>query len=257
MGLGDRISSVNLLEAVFEQYAPGGVAEKTSLTTFLRGLPTAKSFTEVLATLRRLRLAKARAELLKLPPIPAHEMLQSLNAVVRDLERRTPTLSTRLSTARLQPDVLVPTDTGVVSMCSLLESEARRLSADEVKKGSVDTHNAVDYEVEQQAANAARGVCHFFGTAEGCKRENCQFLHAPDPNAKGNGKGKGKGAKGQDGKGKGKGKGDKGNGKGKGDTKPDNTTNNTQQDPSKQTPDANAKAKQRPRLRKIKCRKNL
>ena len=58
MGLGDRISSVNLLEAVFEQYAPGGVAEKTSLTTFLRGLPTAKSFTEVLATLRRLRLAK-------------------------------------------------------------------------------------------------------------------------------------------------------------------------------------------------------
>ena len=92
MGLGDRISSVNLLEAVFEQYAPGGVAEKTSLTTFLRGLPTAKSFTEVLATLRRLRLAKARAEVLKLPPIPAHEMLQSLSSVVRDLEKRAPTL---------------------------------------------------------------------------------------------------------------------------------------------------------------------
>ena len=121
MGRGERISSASLLEAEFEQYAPGGVAEKSSFTTFLRGLPTAKSFTEVLATLRRLRLAKARAEMLKLPPIPAHEMLQSLNTVVRDLERRTPTLATRLSIPRLQPDILVPTDAGVVTMCGVLE----------------------------------------------------------------------------------------------------------------------------------------
>ena len=58
---GQRVSSARMLEGVFERFIPGGVEEKTSLYRFLRALPSASGFKDLLATLRRMKLARARA----------------------------------------------------------------------------------------------------------------------------------------------------------------------------------------------------
>ena len=58
--LGQAVQSFQLLIAVLERFQPGGVEERASLTRFLRNLPTAGSFHEALATMRRLRLAIQR-----------------------------------------------------------------------------------------------------------------------------------------------------------------------------------------------------
>ena len=121
--LGQAVSSFQMLIAVLERFQPGGIEERASLTRFVRNLPVAGTFSECVATMRRLRLAIQRASTLKLPALPAHEMVTTLNNLVKNLERKEPTLSTRLNLVRLRPEILNPSDEGVSLMITLIEQE--------------------------------------------------------------------------------------------------------------------------------------
>ncbi|CAE7745184.1 unnamed protein product [Symbiodinium sp. CCMP2592] len=131
---GQVVPSLTILEAILERYQPGGIEEKSSLTSFLRNLPQAGTFTECLATLRRLKLATSRILVLGLPSHPPHEAISSLNNMVRTLEKKSPTLSTRLNLLRLRPEILNPTEEGVSLLQTAIEAEARRLAAEEFSK---------------------------------------------------------------------------------------------------------------------------
>ena len=115
VALGQAVSSFQMLIAVLERFQPGGIEERASLTRFVRNLPVAGNFSECVATMRRLRLAIQRASTLKLPALPAREMVTTLNNLVKNLERKEPTLGTRLNLMRLRPEILNPSDEGVAS----------------------------------------------------------------------------------------------------------------------------------------------
>ena len=75
---GQVVPSLAILEAILERFQPGRVEEKASLTSFLRNLPQASSFTECSATLRRFKLANSRTSALGLPSRPPHEAIAPL-----------------------------------------------------------------------------------------------------------------------------------------------------------------------------------
>ena len=193
--LGQAVSSFQMLIAVLERFQPGGVEERASLTRFVRNLPIAGTFGECVATMRRLRLAIQRTSTLKLPSLPAHEMVTTLNNLVKNLERKEPTLSTRLNLMRLRPEILNPSDEGVSLMMTLIEQESRRLAAEEYSRPNNAKANggpSGEYEVSASKGKGKDGkgskICGFFNSDRGClKGSNCDFLHI-----KSDGKGKGK-----------------------------------------------------------------
>ena len=84
----DGISTAQLMEAVREHMAPGGIRERSSFLQFLRAPPPANNGEELMNTLRRFRLAQQRAVHLGLPTQPAHELAAALDTMVRPLERK-------------------------------------------------------------------------------------------------------------------------------------------------------------------------
>ena len=94
--LGQAVSLFQMLIAMLETFQPGGKEERAPLIRFVRNLPVAGSFSECVLTMRRLRLAIRRTATLKLPSLPAHEVITTLNNRVKTLECMEPTLGTRL-----------------------------------------------------------------------------------------------------------------------------------------------------------------
>ena len=79
-------------------------------------------------------MANSRTTTLGLPSHPPHEAIASLNNLVKSLEKKNATLSTRLNLLRLRPEILNPTEEGVSLLLTAIESEARRLAAEENSK---------------------------------------------------------------------------------------------------------------------------
>ena len=204
---GQVVPSLTILEAILERYQPGGIEEKSSLTSFLRNLPQANTFTECLATLRRLKLATSRILVLGLPSHPPHEAISSLNHMVKTLEKKSPTLSTRLNLLRLRPEILNPTEEGVSLLQTAIEAEARRLAAEEFSKphhpkGSDAGTGEYEITAAKGKGKGKKGKptgdtkstpCAFFNTERGClKGKDCEYWHGDPKGAKAKGKGKGK-----------------------------------------------------------------
>ena len=191
------------METVSEVLMPGGLTEQVSLQRFLRLLPTASSCKELLATLRRWRLAKQRADHLGVPEQAPHESIAALNSLCQQLEKKHALLGTRLSLLRLQHNIQVPSHDGVTSFLQVLEAECTRIQAEEQTSSSSKDHRK--HEGDEYAilsANQATGgkgvgakpLCSCFNTARGClKGAECEFRHEKITN-------KGKGAKGKNGK---------------------------------------------------------
>ena len=95
----EAVSTIALMES--EVLMPGGITEQVSLQRFLRQLPTASSCKELLATLRRWRLATQRADHLGVPDQAPHESIAALNKLCQQLEKNHALLGTRLSLLRL------------------------------------------------------------------------------------------------------------------------------------------------------------
>ena len=72
-----------MLIAVLERFQRGGIEERASLTRFVRNLPVAVTFSECVSTMRRSKLAIQRTATLKQPSLPAHEMITTLNNLVK------------------------------------------------------------------------------------------------------------------------------------------------------------------------------
>ena len=84
----EAVSTIALMETVSEVLMPGGITEQVSLQRFLRQLPTASSCKELLATLRRWRLAKQLADHLGVPEQAPHESIAALNSLCQQLEKK-------------------------------------------------------------------------------------------------------------------------------------------------------------------------
>ena len=206
----EAVSTIALLEAACEVFMPGGVSEQVSLQRFLRQLPVANSCKELLGTLRRWRLAKQRAEYLKIPEQAPHESIAAFDGLCRQLEKKHTLLGTRLSLMRLQHNIQVPTHDGVSSYLQILEAECTRIFAEEQTASRGGPKHGDVGEYDMPAANQAAGgkgvkpLCAYYNTARGClKGSDCTFRHEKQ----GGTSQKGKGAQGKDGK---NGKGDKG-----------------------------------------------
>ncbi|CAE7505257.1 unnamed protein product [Symbiodinium microadriaticum] len=155
---GQRVSSVRMLEGVFERFIPGGVEEKTSLYRFLRALPSASGFKDLLATLRRMKLARTRAATLGLPGIAPHELVASVNAMTKKLEGKHASLATRLNLLRLSPELIVPSEAGLNTLVATLETEARRMGAEEDVRTSRSGTGTEDYEYTVAAQLKGKGL---------------------------------------------------------------------------------------------------
>ena len=220
----EAVSTSALMETVSEVLMPGGITEQVSLQRFLRQLPTASSCKELLATLRRWRLAKQRADHLGVPEQAPHESIAALNSLCQQLEKKHALLGTRLSLLRLQHNIQVPSHDGVTSFLQVLEAECTRIQAEEQTSSSSKDHRK--HEGDEYAipsANQATGErvsvqsrCSYFNTARGClKGAECEFRHEKIAN-----KGKGaKGKSGKDGKDAGNSSSDRGKPSSKGDAK--------------------------------------
>ncbi|CAE6971992.1 GIP [Symbiodinium sp. CCMP2592] len=221
----EAVSTIALMETVSEVLMPGGITEQVSLQRFLRQLPTASSCKELLATLRRWRLAKQRADHLGVPEQAPHESIAALNSLCQQLEKKHALLGTRLSLLRLQHNIQVPSHDGVTSFLQVLEAECTRIQAEEqTSSSSKDARKHEGDEYAIPSANQATGgkgvgvkpLFSYFNTARGClKGANCEFRHEKISN-----KGKeAKGKSGKDGKDARNSSSDKGKSSGKGDAK--------------------------------------
>ena len=205
----EGISTAQLMEAVCEHMAPGGVRERSSLFQYLRAPPPANNGEELMNTLRRFRLAQQRAVHLGIPTQPAHELVAALDAMVRPLERKHQPLSVRLGILRLQANIQLPTADGVELYAKILETEGIKLQAEEVTKpkgGRADSQFASEEYTVPSASQAESGgkgggkkgvrVCAYYNSARGClKGAECEYRHE-DPQPKGKGTKGGKDAKG-------------------------------------------------------------
>ncbi|CAE7399595.1 unnamed protein product [Symbiodinium pilosum] len=205
----EGISTAQLMEAVYEHMAPGGVRERSSLLQYLRAPPPANNGEELMNTLRRFRLAQQRAVHLGTLTQPAHELVAALDAMVRPLERKHQPLSVRLGILRLQANIQLPTADGVELYAKILETEGIKLQAEEVNKpkgGRADSQSASEEYTVPSASQAESGgkgggkkgvrVCAYYNSARGClKGAECEFRHE-DPQPKGKGTKGGRDAKG-------------------------------------------------------------
>ena len=183
-----------MLEGVFERFIPGRVEETTSLYRFLGALPSASGFKDLLATLRRKKLARTRAAKLGLPGIAPQELVASMNAMTTTLEGKHASLATRLNLLRLSPELIVPSEAGLNTSVATLETEARRMGTEEDVRTSRSGTGTEDYQYTVAAqlkgkgkgrekgkaaeSQDARRVCWYFGTEKGCdKGKDCPFKH--------------------------------------------------------------------------------
>ncbi|CAE7231546.1 unnamed protein product [Symbiodinium sp. CCMP2592] len=198
----DGISTIVLLESIYEQMTPGGIREKNSLLQYLRTPPVANHGEELTATLRRYRLAMQRAAHLAIPALAAHESIAALDLMVKPLEKKHQALSVRLGIMRLQSNIQIPTPEGVEVYMKVLEAEAMKLQAEEAGKPRSASRSDGGDEYSIPSANQVEGkgtrpLCAYFNTARGClKGSACTFRHEKSSG----GDQKGKGAKGKDGK---------------------------------------------------------
>ena len=209
----DGISTAQLMEAVYEHMAPGGIRERSSLLQYLRAPPPASNGEELMNTLRRFRLEQQRAVHLGLPTQPAHELVAALDTMVRPLERKHQPLGVRLGILRLQSNIQLPTADGVALYAKVLETEGIKLQAEEANKpkgGRTDSQSASEEYTIPSASQVESGgkgggkkgtrLCAYFHTARGClKGAECDFRHEdPPPKGKGAGTKGGKEAKGSE-----------------------------------------------------------
>ena len=177
----DGISTAQLMEAVYEHMAPGGIRERSSLLQYLRAPPPANNGEELMNK-------------------PAHELVAALDTVVRPLERKHSPLGVRLGILRLQSNIQLPTADGVELYAKVLETEGIKLQAEEANKpkgGRTDGQSASEEYTIPSASQAESGgkgggkkgarLCAYFHTARGClKGVECEFRHEdPPPNGKG------------------------------------------------------------------------
>ena len=200
----DGISTAALLESVYESMTPGGIREKSSLLQYLRAPPPAGTGEELMAGLRRYRLAQQRAKQLAIPDQAAHESIAALDHLVKPIEKKHQALSVRLGIMRLQANIQIPTPEGVEIYTKILEAEAMKLQAEDTSRTKPSHVHADQGEYAIPTANSADGgkggvrLCGFYNTARGClKGSECTFRHEALPNPM-----KGKGAKGEKGGGK-------------------------------------------------------
>ena len=192
-----------LLESLHEKFAPGGTEEVESIQRFLRQLPSAANAKTGLSTLRRWKLAGQRASNLGLPGQAPNEGISAMDSLVRVLERKNTQLAMKINLLRIQPDIVVPTMTGLNRYVAMLEVECRRLASDqEVRDARAALNPDVPVVAEASAGTGGKGKpCYYFSKPGGCWRgKDCPFVHSESGNPKG-GKGKGKGEKGAKGKG--------------------------------------------------------
>ncbi|OLQ15681.1 hypothetical protein AK812_SmicGene3 [Symbiodinium microadriaticum] len=149
---------------------------------------------DLLATLRRKKLARTRAAKLGLPGIAPQELVASMNAMTTTLEGKHASLATRLNLLRLSPELIVPSEAGLNTSVATLETEARRMGTEEDVRTSRSGTGTEDYQYTVAAqlkgkgkgrekgkaaeSQDARRVCWYFGTEKGCdKGKDCPFKH--------------------------------------------------------------------------------
>ncbi|CAE7864913.1 unnamed protein product, partial [Symbiodinium sp. KB8] len=104
---GQRVSSARMLEGVFERFIPGGFV----------GHPASHEV--------------GKSTSCYLPGIAPHELVASVNAMTEKLEGKHASLATRLNLLRLSPELIVPSEAGLNTLVATLETEARRMGAEE------------------------------------------------------------------------------------------------------------------------------
>ena len=104
-----------------------------------------------MATLHRMKLARTRAATLGLPGIAPHELVAS-NAMTKKLESKQASLATRPNLLRLSPEFIVPSEAGLNTLVATLETEARRMGAEEDVRTSRSGTGTEDYEYTVAAA---------------------------------------------------------------------------------------------------------
>ena len=196
-----NVRCILLFESLHEKYAPGGREELESIQRYLRQLPAAQDFKGALMTLRRWKLAKQRAQNLRLPEQAPNEGIAAMDSLMRVLEKKNQQLGMKINLLRMQPDMIVPSTAGLDRYVALLEVECRRLASDqEVREARAAHSNEVHVASEAVAKGKGKQACYFVHRPGGCWRgKDCPFDHS----AKGEGesKGKGKADKGKKGKG--------------------------------------------------------
>ena len=168
----EPIRAAELLSGILENLQPGGTAEMASISSFIRALQPVNSATEALSTLRRWKLARARASSLSMPSVAAYEELQALGALVRNLERKHDRLRTVLGLLRTRPEIVRPTTAGVDSFLELVEQQLQLLSADEHVRSN---RQHVDPPDPQASKGKGKGKPGKQGDPS-TKRKPCQFL---------------------------------------------------------------------------------
>ena len=138
-----------------------------------------------------MKLARTRAATLGLPGIAPHELVAS-NAMTKKLESKQARLATRPNLLRLSPEFIAPSEAGLNTLVATLETEARRMGAEEDVRTSRSGTGTEDYEYTVAAqlkgkgkgrgkgkaaeSQDARRVCWSFGTGKGCNKGNdCPF----------------------------------------------------------------------------------
>ncbi|CAE7467613.1 GIP, partial [Symbiodinium sp. CCMP2592] len=152
--MSKNVLCILMLESLHERYAPGGREELESIQRYMRQLPAAQDFKGAMMTLRRWKLAKQRAQGLGLPEQAPNEGIAALDGLMRTLEKRHQQLGMRINILRMQPDIVIPTSTGLDRYVSLLEVECRRLAADQEIR---DARTAQSSEVVVAAEAAEKG----------------------------------------------------------------------------------------------------
>ena len=118
--------------SLHERYAPEGREELESIQRYMRQLLAAQHF-------------KCAMMSLKLPEQDPNEGIAALDGLMRTLEKKHRQLGMRINILRMQPDVVIPTSTGLDRYVSLLEVECRRLAADQKKLGMPVQWRAMEF----------------------------------------------------------------------------------------------------------------
>ena len=133
-----------------------------------------------------------------LPEVPAYEQIKGILTLLKTLERKHDSLRTRLSLAKIHPDIHLGKPSGVTLLLESVEQELRRLAADEVTKGHLGQSDSTvakgkgdkgsgkgltDTRKLQERKNT---LCPFMAKPGGCTfGDRCYYKHeASHPKAK-------------------------------------------------------------------------
>ncbi|CAE7772831.1 unnamed protein product [Symbiodinium necroappetens] len=103
-----------------------------------------------------MKLARTRAATLGLPGIAPHELVAS-NAMTKKLESKQASSATRPNLLRLSPEFIVPSEAGLNTLVATLETEARRMGAEEDVRTSRSGTGTEDYEYTVAAQLKGKG----------------------------------------------------------------------------------------------------